>query len=242
MSLARDNAQRRLYDHYSSQSDYEVMENCVYLLKAEEPLTEADYLTAQTADPESVPSTYALYLAAYEPYVKVTLGVPTRRRIVRTTGQKQGSPPLMPAPEDSGRFKFESATISLAQPAQNLDGVSAVWTANATITYYENALPSVYTGYILGLGAYDTEAADAMRTSSSLLSSSTLVETDSTPRLGEALGRQVDFTRVDLGLPQTNGAYSVTSYVPGEFFSADAVAGVDPSPFVPPPPPPPPPP
>lgn len=132
MSLSLDNNHALLYRKYGGTNDY-ILSSGAFALPVAEPVP---------TDPVT--------LASWTPVVVVQAFAPYRTRTVSFDVEKQGSPPMIPAPEDAGPHTFLEGGIRFSTPAINSDAKTSTWRVEGKYTYCETVYANADTGFVLG--------------------------------------------------------------------------------------------
>ncbi|MDB5306729.1 MAG: hypothetical protein JWO38_931 [Gemmataceae bacterium] len=109
------------------------------------------------------PGTFALPIALTDSEMAqgkspVSIGrvhAPFRQKTTRFQAKKRLTPPVIPAPINTGAFVFLGGTVSFPSPAHSTTGVDHEWSANGTYLYVENChdVP-LRDGYVLSSPPY----------------------------------------------------------------------------------------
>ncbi|QEL16914.1 hypothetical protein [Limnoglobus roseus] len=208
----RDDGSRANYKTYKAEDEFIFDSGVEYMLKGDKI----------SDDPAQ--------RAAYDPTVGIAVRPPTRKKITRIEATKEGQPPIIPYPGDStdGRFKFVKGTLNVSSQV-NLDGGSVVYTALAVFEFVERVLPDVYEGLVVTSPPFSLEAEQLSPEflNSTVSLDNPLLETEPGPKRGEILGRRIDVSRPDWGLPETGGIWPVVEYWPSAIYATGAVAAED---------------
>lgn len=83
------------------------------------------------------------------PVVFVKAHAAFRTRTVQWAAEKEGSPPLMPKPADSGSCRFLGGEIAFTSPSLNTNGRTFTWSAAGLYTFIES-VPNPNCDFVLG--------------------------------------------------------------------------------------------
>jgi len=124
-----DDAQADMYSAWSTNDEYEHDSGAFAFPVA---LSDSDYAAGKS--PVSVGRLYP----------------PTLRRTTSFRAEKQGGPPVVPAPVDSGAFVFLGGSIVFPKPVVNTNTASSTWVVTGEYEYVANC-PSQPTrdGYVI---------------------------------------------------------------------------------------------
>lgn len=95
------------------------------------------------------PPTSAGELSTWSPVVVLRLHAPYRIRKVRYDITKTNNPPILPSPQDAGKFVFVGGSIEFSTAA-NGTLVNYDWSTVAQYTYIEDCVSRVQDGFVLG--------------------------------------------------------------------------------------------
>lgn len=87
-------------------------------------------------------------LKAWSPVVILRLHAPYRIRKATTQGRKTNTPPIVPAPTDSGKFIFIGGSLTVSN-SLNQSLVTYDWSVGTEYVYVENCVSRIEDGFVL---------------------------------------------------------------------------------------------
>lgn len=197
-----DSIQCPLYDPSTQSADeYEMVSGAVVLPIAQTPPTS-----------ESA-------LGSWSPVVVLQLHAPYRIRRTRTSSQKTNNPPVVPSPQDTGKFVFLGGTLTI-QNMMNSRLDTFDWFVGSDYTFVENCVSRVQDGYVL------TSMPWAWMTTASNLTRGTSTAVSSPGAVGQAgTDAKVGYNQASsIDLNGTWG-YNTSTYFPGNLFNETLING-----------------
>lgn len=161
-------------------------------------------------------------LASWVPFDVVAVHAPYRLRVFAYNVDKEQNPPVLPAPEDSGAYKFLAGVYTLPHPSVQTDN-SFRWSANVLLTFAEQCASNSDTGFVLG----NTVDATQSQYNTAGLGGGVSQNSDAPanvrlggvgPKVGWVLGNQIN-------LLTASWQYNEPSYFPANLLSSELVAG-----------------
>lgn len=199
-----DSGQADRYRKIGLVNDYSVYSGKYVLPVAEEP-----------------PQT-AAELAVWSPFDVVTVHAGYRLRVFSYNVDKEQNPPVLPAPADSGAYKFLAGVYSVPHPSVQTDN-SFRWSAEVLLTFAEQCASNSDTGFVLG---HTVDATQSQYNTKDLGGGvGQNLQAPANVRLG-GVGPQVGWTLGgQINLLSNNWQYNEPSYYPATLLSADLVSG-----------------
>lgn len=133
-----DQVQANLYRSHSLNNEYTLLSGKFSLPVAEEP----------PVDPGE--------LASWSPVVVVAAHAPYRLREAVFEVQKNGTPPMIPSPEDTGAHKFLGGSLYFHGPQIDPQASGFVWTVTGSYIFAEYVRSDPGDGFILGSFPFET--------------------------------------------------------------------------------------
>lgn len=197
-----DDLQQPLYDGGASiVNDYVLDPGVCVLPLAEDP---------PTSDGE---------LATYSPVVILRLHAPYRIRRMSYAARKQNNPPVVPTPDDTGKFIFLAGSITFTN-GLNAGYANYDWQVNAEYVFVENCVSRTEDGFVLGSPPYNTNVEG--QNANDYPSGKPTIGAISEAGMDALVGwRMMDTISPELN--QGLYAYNNRSYFPKSFFSDDMV-------------------
>jgi hypothetical protein len=197
---ATDEFQTPLYtDGASALDQYEFQPGIAILPLAEDPPT----------DPEE--------LKKWSPVVPMRLHAPYRVRHAASRAVKQNTPPIAPAPADTGKFVFVGGSLYVHNAA-NQTNLNYDWTVSTEYTFVENCVSRIEDGFVLGSAPWTWKSTV----------NNNPVFNNGVPQFGavSTAGRDaiLGYFQALAALPNLNNgkwSYNCPSFYPGVFMSAD---------------------
>lgn len=197
--MSLDNYQGHRYNKTGTVNDYELVAG-VYLL----PVAESEDTTDPTWSPVDL-------IQAHAPY---------RIRTLQFRAEKHASPPLMPAPADTGAFKFLGGNLAFMPPRVDANGGHLTWGSYGDYTFVENCRSSLSDGFVLGLNLpFATTFQQGVSTvGENPAQYGAISQAGNDARLGFVVGQQLSMT-------DPAYSYDVPSFVPAVFFDQNMANG-----------------
>jgi hypothetical protein len=199
---AWDNAQTYQYDGYDIQNEYTIEPGVMAMPVAA--------TAEEAADPD------------FEPVVTIQLHVPYRRRRVRFEAKKKNTPPVLPAPADTGAFTFLGGSLAVPSPVLDAELRDFTWTAVGQYEFVETAKASrgdkyqTYAdGFVLGMQPwlYVSQIDNAYAVAGEAIADGgAALDGGLDVQAGALQGKGFDFS-------STTAQYNTPSYYPPEFFN-----------------------
>lgn len=130
MSQPLDNYQSGLYDSNNTSNEYTLVPGVCVLPLAEDPPT----------DP--------VELAAWSPVAILRLHAPYRMRRMSFASVKQNNPPVVPTPEDAGKFVFLGGAMNF-ETSMNTTFWDSDWGVSGEYLFVENCVSRNGDGFVL---------------------------------------------------------------------------------------------
>lgn len=206
-----DNPHVHLYKSHGLHNSYDVVPGVYALPVAENPPT----------DPE--------LLATWSPVEVVYAHAPHRVRTVNFSLEKEGAPPMVPAPEDTGAFVYLGGSIQFHGPQLNSGLRNYIWTTSGQYTFVEYTKSDLDDGFVLG--SFPFSSTIQMDLASQYL-------TGAKPTTGAVaaagLDAQLGWTeaREEINFESTGYKYVNPTYYPSHFFNSGVLNGNVPIPGV----------
>jgi len=210
MAVKLDGAQAGRYNNANLSNQYVVNSGTFVLPVAEEAPT----------DPTE--------LANWKPLVVVKAHAPYRLRKVNYAAKKEVTPPILPAPEDSGAFVLLTGSVSLPHPKVRPGG-DFVWTGATEYYMAEVAPVNSEAGMVLG-GLFDAFDLPTQAVTGAGVGIGLGVAGNSLPTSVRESGNGpkagwVAAQSIDLNNPAWD--YREPSYFPSQLFSSDLLCGIN---------------
>ncbi len=159
-------------------------------------------------------------LAAYSPVVVLRLHAPYRLRRTVYSAEKQNAPPVMPRPDDTGKFVFLGGAMAL-RTIENQTFMLFDWQVSSQYDYVENCVSRPEDGLVLGTVPWfrnsTTEAAEIFPPVSSAIGA--IGAAGEEAKIGYTMSRGIVLDG------ESPYVYNIPSYYPGVFFSDDLANG-----------------
>lgn len=155
----------------------------------------------------------------WSPVAVVQAHAPYRTRQVRFNTTKDGAPPVVPSPQDSGASVFLNGVIHFDYPKINATVQTYSWTVSGDYTFVENVRANANDGFILGDYPFFNVITSSQSGGSPPQNYTGAVSYASTDVfIGYNAGQQITSLN-------TYYAYSVPTYYPGIFLSSSMLIG-----------------
>jgi hypothetical protein len=163
------------------------------------------------------------------PVITVQAHAPYRIRQVIFNEQKQGSPPMIPSPESTGKFLFTEGNIYFDGPTLDSNGFTSTWRVRGSYTFIEDIKSNLSDGFVLGAPPFLSHSIlesvalfgnDVTQNSQYKPSTGAIAYAGADPQLGYVeAAKNVDLTN-PIGY-----AYYNTSYFPPLFLNNNILNG-----------------